>query len=115
MSRAVKPTPTREASLAVSIFGWAFTPRAGLLTLGVISALGALLVVGEYIQPRAGLRMPFEEQPGFYAAVGAGAVASVLLVAAALRWLLVHADPYAEKPAPAASVNEKEGRDDDHA
>jgi hypothetical protein len=103
------PAAGPRARLGDILFGWAFAPRAGLATLIFLAALGAALVAAEYVRPRAGLRLPFEDQAGFYAAVGGGAVAGVLLVAAALRWLLVREHPYPE------DLFEPEARDDDHA
>ena len=89
---ALPPKPA-----AHGLLGWAFGPRAGLIFIGACGAVGAVLVGSEYVRPRLGLRLPFEEQAGFYAAVGAGAVAAALLVASALRWLLVRTDPYTDE------------------
>ena len=101
--------PSPRAPLGDLLFGWAFGARAGLLALAALAGTGAALVIGEYANPRAGLRLPFEDQPGFYAAVGAGAVIALLLIAAGLRWALVREDPYP------ADLFDPEARDDTHA
>jgi hypothetical protein len=106
----VGPAPLRaRARLGDALVGWAFAPRVGLGALAALAAFGAALVAAEYARPRAGLRLPFEDQPGFYAAVAAGAVAAALLIAAALNWLLVRERPYPD------DLFDPEPRDDDHA
>jgi hypothetical protein len=89
---APPPTP-----LAMSLLGWAFTARSGAVVTGALAVLGAGLVAGEYAHPRDGLRLPFEGQPGFYAALGVGAIVAALVAVAGLRWLLVQNNPYPDE------------------
>ena len=104
MSETNKP-PTLLAS---GLLGWAFGARGAAVIIVVLAAICAAAVTLEFAHPRFGLRLPLEAQPGFYAAVGAGAISAALLVSAALRWLLLRDDPYTDEM-------ERERVDGDHA
>ncbi len=80
--------------LARMLFGWTRARGAAGSALAGVGALGAILVVAEFMRPRLGLRMPMESQPGFYALLGAGVVAATLVVALALGVVLQREAPY---------------------
>lgn len=95
--------------LAKLLFGWTFQRGGGTIALITLALIGLSFVAAEVARPRNGLGLPFEESPGFYAEVGAGAVIGLMLVAAALKWALLQPAPY-----PPEAIDQ-EGRDDDHA
>jgi hypothetical protein len=102
MSNETGPTPAGGASdapapLARVLFGWTRVPGIALSLLAGLGILGAGLVAAEFMRPRMGLQLPYESQPGFYAAFGMGAVVAVALAGALIRWLVEREHPYTDE------------------
>jgi hypothetical protein len=96
--------------LARMLFGWTRARGAAGSALAGVGALGAILVVAEFMRPRLGLRMPMESQPGFYALLGVGVVAATLLAALALAVIVQREAPY-KRDASAQGAGEGGGND----